>query len=353
MENINKNINYAVENFYSTLDNNELANIYFSKFNNAPNISTLYAGCEQFDTKKIINYFEKRKEEFLRIDYSYITPADKSYEYSYYLEFESNMFVISGSTIKILYAENVNLNNEIIEELSKNKYTTIIKDNTIDIIVPDNSGYTTTSKELKRSKFIPDNYNEDFLEKHKLILENLKKDKSGIYLFYGKPGTGKSSYIAALTSLNIKKKFIYVPSSMFTSLDSPVLMSLFLDYTNSIFVIEDAEKLIISRDNDSHSPISALLNMSDGLIGQLLSSQIICTFNTDSKNIDKALMRKGRLICSYDFKELETNRAINLAKKMNLPFEHIKQPILLTDIYNHSDETYNINQEKNKIGFLK
>ena len=64
-------------------------------------------------------------------------------------------------------------------------------------------------------------------------------------------------------------------------------------------------------------------------------------------------MRKGRLICSYEFKELEKERAINLAKKINMPFEHIKTATLLTDIYNYNEEKYTIEKEKTKIGFQK
>ena len=353
MDNRNRNLNYVIETNYATVDNNELSNIYYSLFNVIPNISTINADNNNFNTEKLFKYLNKNLVITKIITYNFITPNETSINNTYFIQYENNIIILTSHTIKILYEQNITFNNSLIKEFSKSKYTKNIEDNTIDIIVPDHTGYTTTSKELKRSKFIPENYNEDFLEKHKLILENLKKDRSGLYLFYGKPGTGKSSYIASLTSLNINKKFIYVPSSMFSSLDSPVLMSLFLDYTNSVFIIEDAEKLLISRESDSHSPISALLNMSDGLIGQLLSSQIICTFNTDSKTIDSALMRKGRLICSYDFKELEKERAINLAKKINMPFEHIKTATLLTDIYNYNEEKYTIEKEKTKIGFQK
>lgn len=66
-------------------------------------------------------------------------------------------------------------------------------------------------------------------------------------------------------------------------------------------VIEDAEDLLVSRDTNHNSGISMLLNLTDGLLGQSLGIQVICTFNTHVSNIDRALLRKGRLIALYEF----------------------------------------------------
>lgn len=69
----------------------------------------------------------------------------------------------------------------------------------------------------------------------------------------------------------------------------------FLENRNFVMVIEDAEELITSREEVRNSNLSMLLNLTDGLLGKSLGIQIIATFNTDVKNIDKALLRKGRL----------------------------------------------------------
>jgi hypothetical protein len=50
---------------------------------------------------------------------------------------------------------------------------------------------------------------------------------------------------------------------------------------NAIFVIEDAEQLIISRAKSKPTSISTLLNLTDGILGESLGIQIIVTFNTD------------------------------------------------------------------------
>jgi len=52
-----------------------------------------------------------------------------------------------------------------------------------------------------------------------------------------------------------------------------------------------------------------LLNISDGLLYDCLNIQIICSFNIDIIKVDSALLRKGRLIAKYEFKELEVAKA--------------------------------------------
>jgi len=47
-----------------------------------------------------------------------------------------------------------------------------------------------------------------------------------------------------------------------------------------------------------------LLNLSDGLLSDCLHMQLISTFNTDIARLDKALLRKGRVIARYEFKPL-------------------------------------------------
>lgn len=63
-------------------------------------------------------------------------------------------------------------------------------------------------------------------------------------------------------------------------------------------------------------------------------------------NIDEALLRKGRLIAKYEFKELEEKRALKLCKKLGVE-NNGKQ--VLTDIYNANEASFI--KEKRKIGF--
>ena len=157
---------------------------------------------------------------------------------------------------------------------------------------------------LKPRLSIEDNYNDDFAEIHQTIIKRLsKKNDKGLVLLHGKPGTGKTSYIRYLIS-SLKKNVIFLPPNMAGAITNPDLISILIDNPNSIFVIEDAENIVIDRSRNGRSPVSALLNISDGLLSDCLNIQIICSFNTDISRIDSALMRKGRLIAKYEFKEL-------------------------------------------------
>lgn len=196
------------------------------------------------------------------------------------------------------------------------------------------------------------NYNDDILELHNYLVKNLnKKNKSGLVLFHGIPGTGKSTYIRYLIH-KIKKTVIFLPPRIATNLDSPGMTTLLVDNPNSIFIIEDAEELIKSREGRCESNISMLLNLTDGMLGESLGIQVICTFNTHTKNIDKALLRKGRLIASYEFKELEVHKTQALIENLGTKGYIADAKMTLADIFNIKGKfVEHIELKKKLIGF--
>jgi ATP-dependent 26S proteasome regulatory subunit len=125
-----------------------------------------------------------------------------------------------------------------------------------------------------------------------------------------------------------------------------------IENANTIFVIEDAEDLLVSRDQFKNSSISMLLNLTDGLLGESLGIQIIATFNTHISNIDKALLRKGRLIGLYEFKALSIDKSKKLLEENGIINTEIKQPMTLADSYNTEQNEFTINTNKRaSIGF--
>ena len=198
---------------------------------------------------------------------------------------------------------------------------------------------------------LEDNYNDDFQEAHTVIYNRLKsKNSKGIVLLYGNPGTGKTYYIRHLID-NIDKDFIIIPPNMADSLTNPALTRTLLENQKSVLIIEDAEKLVMDRSRKD-SPVSSILNISDGLLSDCLQIQIICSFNTSLSKVDSALLRKGRLIAKYEFKDLEVKKAQSLSKKLG--FENtITEPMSLSAIFNQSEGDFssNIDENKNKIGF--
>lgn len=192
---------------------------------------------------------------------------------------------------------------------------------------------------------IKDNYNEDFEPIYDKILSRLNTNKDkGLVLLHGNPGTGKTTFIRHICSKIKGKEIIYIPSEMAKVMADPAFLTFLIQHTNSILVVEDAEELLQSRDFSKRtSAISNILNMSDGLLSDVLNIQIICTFNCPLSNIDEALLRKGRIIAKYEFRELSLEKT-----KALLPAA--TSPMTLADIYNSEDQNFQV-AKRNTIGF--
>jgi hypothetical protein len=105
-------------------------------------------------------------------------------------------------------------------------------------------------------------------------------------------------------------------------LDQPAFIDFWADqrrmHSNRKFVVilEDSEAALMSRATDNRDQVSAILNLSDGMLGDFLRLQIICTINCATANIDQALLRPGRLLCHRVFDRLNYPEACRLAESL-------------------------------------
>jgi SpoVK/Ycf46/Vps4 family AAA+-type ATPase len=182
------------------------------------------------------------------------------------------------------------------------------------------------------------------------IMADIRSNKSGLMLFTGIPGTGKSSLIKYLSQENQDKKFCFVANSNLNILSNPSFVEFCMtSLQNSIIVLEDCEKALLTRDLNKGYDISNILNLTDGIYGDVLNIKIIATLNTVDK-LDTALLRKGRLICQSDFKKLTIEQGKNLAKKLNKEIE-VNEELQLCEIYNTEDNGGKIAISTQKVGF--
>ena len=92
-----------------------------------------------------------------------------------------------------------------------------------------------------------------------------------------------------------------------------------------------------------------ILNISDGLLSDELCIKFICTFNAPLKDIDEALLRKGRLAARYEFKDLTTDKVNQLIKEESLDIPEQTHPMTLAEIYNY--EGMDFSQGRKRVGF--
>ena len=173
------------------------------------------------------------------------------------------------------------------------------------------------------------------------ILED--DSKADLLLFYGEPGTGKTSLIKHFINLYKDTNFIFLDASVLQCIQPATFVSYLITNQNCVLILEDCEKILTSRDISPNGVMSTLLNITDGVISDILGIKLICTFNTSLNGIDKALLRKGRLSLKYEFKKLPLNKC----KQIN---PNATKDSVLADLYNEEENDYS-KKPANRIGF--
>ncbi|MGA2298750.1 MAG: AAA family ATPase [FCB group bacterium] len=207
-------------------------------------------------------------------------------------------------------------------------------------------------------------YKDGFSEFYRKFIERMKNSSKGIALFYGPPGTGKTYLIRnIIADLNKDKYFLYIPSNIINEILDPKFIAFLTDYIldnrdkKIVLIIEDAEILLQDREINYNYGISNLLNLTDGILNDILGFQVIATFNTDIEKLDKALLRNGRLIARKEFKKLTIDEVLALKKYLGTNGEVTKE-MTLAEIYAQKNEeeilqhTTEPEIEKGKMGFL-
>ncbi len=164
-----------------------------------------------------------------------------------------------------------------------------------------------------------------------------------LVLLQGAPGTGKSYMIRSLVS-SINATFIIVGSNMIADLSGPAILPLLLDTVEKgkpiAFILEDADVALADRGSKSGmTHLSGLLNLGDGLLGEMLDVRIIATTNAGKMDLDTAIRRPGRMCQHIEFESLDIEAATKLYKKLaKTPTATIKRSMTLAEVYRMARE---------------
>ena len=147
----------------------------------------------------------------------------------------------------------------------------------------------------------------EFIQEEEWYKQRGLRYKRG-YLFYGKPGNGKSS-LSAYLSKKFNKDIYELPIND-NNIKEKELTDLFLGIPkNQIILLEDIDCLISDRKTQKKKGInfSSILNMLDG-VGSSRGNIIIATTNY-IENLDPALIRTGRFDVKVEIKNPSQKQA--------------------------------------------
>ncbi len=206
-------------------------------------------------------------------------------------------------------------------------------------------------------------YKAGFYDFYKNLTTEMQSDKKGIVLFHGLPGTGKTNLIRNIVrELKDQKRFLFLPPNQFEYLSNPNFITFLLDDAkekedkNICLIIEDAESLLQDRYQEDNYNISTILNITDGLLNDIFSLQVIATFNIELNRIDEALLRNDRLIARKEFGKLSIDEANSLIEHLGVNTRAEKE-MTLAEIYSMDFDKkilyHNLKNEnrKEKLGF--
>ena len=155
---------------------------------------------------------------------------------------------------------------------------------------------------------------------HGGFVEKLAARKNGLTILEGSPGTGKTSYLRHLMGqLKDTHRFYFIAPTSLKILEEPEFIGFWSSeraaYSDQklVVILEDADDALMTRDSDNRGKVSAILNLSDGMLSDFLCLHVICTINCAAADIDQALLRPGRLVSHRVFKRLDIPQAIALA----------------------------------------
>lgn len=172
------------------------------------------------------------------------------------------------------------------------------------------------------------NYEDAVVQAFDAIVEEYRKPEPAgrLVLVEGPPGTGKTRFVRGLMGacglpvllLPAKDIGMLEQASALSSLRQWVVEARIVESRRgALVVVEDADSLLVPRQSDNISALSALLNMSDGILGDVANLRIVVTTNAKKGEVDSAILREGRLLRHVRIGLLSPDQALSIVRREN------------------------------------
>jgi hypothetical protein len=211
------------------------------------------------------------------------------------------------------------------------------------------------------NEFERENYSPKVLDGFERISKDLQSNTphGKIGIFDGEPGTGKTHLLRGLLRTVEDTVFVFVAPSDLTAMTGATILPALIDFkrmraSNSsiTFLIEDADECLAPRMGDNMSSISSVLNLGDGILGQLLDIRLVMTTNAKHKDFDPAITRPGRLSACVSVGRVDTEQANAIYKRLMNKDGEFTDPKTLAEIYQLAfDSGYTPVSNKGTMGF--
>jgi len=226
----------------------------------------------------------------------------------------AEFFIFSLS--KALVEKAVEITNTLIADYVKS-------DGRVFVLVQTMKGIEFESIGIAAKVFEESNYKQEVVDGYRHVVKDLtNNDPCGrIVIFDGVPGTGKTYMVRALLHDVPDAMFLLVSADLVASLASPGIVKSIIKHRQgstgpTVFIVEDADSVLAKRGNDNMSSVSAVLNLSDGILGNLLDLRIVATTNVSRDELDEAILRASRLCRRIEVPPLDYARAVTCLTRL-------------------------------------
>jgi len=187
-----------------------------------------------------------------------------------------------------------------------------------------------------------------------------------LMVWNGAPGTGKTFALRALLR-HLAEKYIpiYVsdPDTFLT--DASYYFQAIAEFSDRalksgnqpgsgriLFILEDSVSALLTESRGKEgSPVSKLLNLTDGLLTRARNDLFLITFNEAIEQLDPAIIRPGRCMAHVIFTPLDQEEAAVWLNAHGSPTSGIPTPATIAQLYAHISGGIIMSEDQSGVGF--